>query len=462
MTTVNLAIQGMTCTSCEVLIERKLKKIPGVEKVTVNHASGRAELECSSEPPLSQLQEAVKDHGYTISLASPAAANSGTGTTPRFTTTISQKKEYLEIAGIFIILIGLYVLLKQFDFLPPDLGVSENLGYGVAFGMGLLAAVSTCLAVTGGLLVGVASKYAEQHPDLTGYQKFKPHIYFNIGRVVSYTLLGAGVGAIGSLITLSPMATGILTIIVSIVMVILGLKLLNLFPWMKRFQPTMPKFIAHRIYDASHQPRKGAPFVFGALTFFLPCGFTQALQLYILSQGNAVSGALIMLAFSLGTLPGLVSLGAVSSFAQGTFKRYFLKFAGASIILLGILSINSGIVLTGNAISFPLQNEKASFYDLHLPVIDGKQIVQMEVAGLDYYPAEFKIYQGVPVEWQIDGRKAQGCARVISVPRLRITEALRRDEVTTITFTPEQTGTIQFSCSMGMAGPGTFTVIPAP
>ena len=463
MTKINLAIQGMTCTSCEVLIERKLKKIPGVEKVMVNHASGRAELECSSEPSLSQLQEAVKDDGYTLSWASPSSvADSRTETPFQSPDHLSPKKEYVEIAGIFIFLIGLYLMLKQFDFLPQNIGVSENMGYGVAFGMGLLAAISTCLAVTGGLLVGVASKYAEQHPDLTGYQKFKPHIYFNIGRVVSYTLLGAAVGAVGSLITLSPMVTGVLTIIVSIVMVILGLKLLNLFPWMKRFQPTMPKFIAHRIYDVSHQPRKGAPFVFGALTFFLPCGFTQALQLYVLSQGNAVSGALIMLAFSLGTLPALVSLGAVSSFAQGAFKRYFLKFAGALIILLGVLSINSGIVLTGNAVAFPLQNEQASFYDLHIPVVDGKQMVQMEVAGLDYYPTDFKIYQGIPVEWQIDGRKAQGCARVISIPRLGITESLRRDGVTTITFTPEQTGTIRFSCSMGMAGPGTFTVVPAP
>ncbi len=446
---VNLSIAGMTCASCEVLLERKFKKVPGVEKVVVNHSTGKAELYCSREPSLPELQEPVSADGYKVSLAE---TTSGT----------SKKREYMEIGAIFLILIGAYLFLKRFDLIPSTFSVTDNVSYGVAFGMGVVAAVSTCLAITGGLLVAVSAKYAENHPELNGYQKFKPHLYFNIGRVVSYTLLGAGVGALGSLFTLSSTVTGIMTIVISVIMILLGFQLLGIFPWIRRFQPKMPKFIAHRIYDSSTADNPAAPFLFGGLTFFLPCGFTQALQLYVLSQGNVVTGAVTMLAFSLGTLPALLSLGAISSFVKGTFKHYFLKVAGVLVVLLGILSIGSGFVLTGSAIALPSFGSDSNGIneDLAVPIIDGTQIVQMEVAGLDYSPSSFTIKQGIPVEWQVDGTKAQGCARILNAPTLGVMQQLRFDGPTIISFTPTQTGTIRFSCSMGMAGPGQFTVVP--
>ena len=80
----------------------------------------------------------------------------------------------------------------------------------------------------------------------------------------------------------------------------------------------------------------------GAATFFLPCGFTQALQLYVLAKASVAAGALTMLAFSLGTLPALLSLSAVSSFARGAFQRHFLKVAGVAVIVLGLMNIQYG------------------------------------------------------------------------------------------------------------------------
>ena len=82
-------------------------------------------------------------------------------------------------------------------------------------------------------------------------------------------------------------------------------------------------------------------------TFFFPCGFTQALQLYVLSQASATTGALTMLVFALGTLPALLSLSAVTSFARGAVQRYLLKFAGALLILLSLVNIQYGLVLSG-------------------------------------------------------------------------------------------------------------------
>ncbi|MDD5110482.1 MAG: sulfite exporter TauE/SafE family protein [Patescibacteria group bacterium] len=448
-------IHGMHCANCEVLIERQLKKIPGVVGVHVNRASGQAAIDCSREPGMGEMQKMLSPHGYTISaLGAPAPTVQKSG------------RRYAEIGGAFVLVFALYLLAKQFNLIPSGFGVSEEMGLGMVFAIGLVAAVSSCMAVTGGLLLAIAAKHNERHPDASSWQKFRPHLYFNVGRVASYTLLGGAVGALGSMLTISPRATGVLTVLVSLVMVLLGLQLLHLFPGLQRLQPRMPKFIAHRVHDMSGSEHRAGPVLLGAATFFLPCGFTQALQLYVLSQGNAVRGALTMLVFSLGTLPALLSVGAISSFARGSFQRYFLKFAGALVILLGIGNINRGLTLAGVPLSFggfsasPTAAANDAVKDENVLLENGVQVVEMKVTGYEYSPSRFTVRQGVPVEWRIDGTGAAGCAQVITMPKLNITEYLPRDGVKTIRFTPENTGTLPFSCTMGMTTPGAaFTVV---
>lgn len=469
---LKLKIHGTHCASCEVLIERKFKKIAGVEKVSVNHATGKAELYCSLTPKLKELDNAIKANGYSVSLwddQSKSPVQSRTGNT---------KKDYYEIGAVFLIIVAGYLLLKQFD-IVPKLGITNNMSYGFVFLIGLVAAMSTCIAITGGLLLGLAAKYSEQHPNFTPMQKLKPYVYFNIGRIVSYTIFGGVIGALGSVLTLSSRTTGFVTIIASLVMILLGFQLLNIFPWLRRFQPKMPKLFGHKIHDlsleasakgdASGKQGKMTPFFIGAGTFFLPCGFTQALQLYVLSQGSMTVGALTMLAFSLGTLPALLSLSAISSFVKGAVQRYFLKFAGVLVLVLGVFNINNGFTLTGidvNAVAIfqkrPVEiAQAAAADDSNVELVNGKQIVRMRVGGLQYSPSRFTIVQGVPVEWQIDGTRADGCAQVIQVPSLGITEYLPQQGVKTITFTPAKTGTIPFRCTMAMTTRGAaFTVVP--
>lgn len=469
---LKLKIHGTHCASCEVLIERKFKKIAGVEKVSMNHATGKAELYCSLEPKLQELDRAIKANGYSVSLLDD---QSKTGSVVTHGNT---KKDYYQIGVVFLIIVAGYLLLKQFD-IVPKLGITNNMSYGFVFLIGLVAAMSTCIAVTGGLLLGIAAKYSEQHPNLAPMQKFKPYVAFNIGRVVSYTVFGGAIGALGSVLTLSSKATGLVTIIASLVMILLGFQLLNLFPWLKRFQPKMPKVFGHKIHDlslrseakgdASGGQGKLTPFLIGAGTFFLPCGFTQALQLYVLSQGNMKVGALTMLAFSLGTLPALLSLSAISSFIKGTLQQYFFKFAGVLVLLLGLFNINSGINLTGVNLDVaaifhrsPVEVAHAAqpVADPNVQLVDGKQLVSMKVVGRTYSPSKFTITQGIPVEWRIDGSQAEGCAQVVTAPTIGVAEYLPAQGTKTIRFTPTKVGTIPFRCTMGMTTPGAaFTVV---
>jgi sulfite exporter TauE/SafE len=158
------------------------------------------------------------------------------------------------------------------------------MSFWLVFAIGLVASVSSCMAVTGGLLVAVAAKYNNASRKLTSVQRLRPPLYFNAGRIASYTLLGGAVGALGATLTLSPAIDGILSIVASAVMILLGLQMLRLFPALTRFMPTMPKALSHCIHDLAERETKESAFVLGAATFFLPCGFTQALQLYVLSK----------------------------------------------------------------------------------------------------------------------------------------------------------------------------------
>src|SRR3989344_3364363 len=455
---VKLKIHGMHCASCEVLIERKFRHVAGVEKVHVSHHNGKAELFCSTDPNIHALDSMVKGDGYRVSLWK----NHHLVTHPEVHK--NTWKDYFQIGGIFLVLVSAYYILRQFDLLPT-IAISEHMSYGVVFLIGLFAAVSTCIAVVGGLLLAVAEKHNELHPELSGIQKFRPHIYFNAGRIVGYTGFGAAVGGLGSVISLSPQFNGYLTVLVSIVMLLLGFQLLHLFQWLRRFSPKMPKFIGHKIHDLGSKESKGAPFVLGAATFFLPCGFTQALQLYVLASGDWKVGALTMFVFSLGTLPALISLSAISSFARGAFQRHFLKFAGVLVVLLGIFNINNGLALAGINIDLASAfKDNGSAGSNSVPtsqIVDGKQIVNMTVSGYNYTPSKFTVIAGVPVEWRIDGGGAVGCGQVIVMPTLGISKYLSPQGITTITFTATETGTIPFNCSMGMMTRGAaFTVVP--
>ncbi|MBI2633038.1 MAG: sulfite exporter TauE/SafE family protein [Parcubacteria group bacterium] len=251
-------------------------------------------------------------------------------------------------------------------------------------------------------------------------------------------------------------------------MVVLGAQLLHIFPWLRYFRFRMPKFFARRVQGASEKlPNKTAPFFVGASTFFLPCGFTQALQLYALARGSAVTGALVMFVFSLGTLPALVSLGAFSSFIKDSLQRYFLKFSGAIVILVGIVTIQNGFALSGIRFDFigqfigKHQLLASTEQTVSGAMRDGTQVIDMTINGLDYFPSRFTVLQGVPVEWRIDGRSAQGCAQVVTIPSLGITEYIPKNTVKVIRFTARETGEIPFFCPMGMtSGDAAFLVVP--
>jgi sulfite exporter TauE/SafE len=416
--------------------------------VNVDHRRAIAHVASDERLDIARLNEALAEEGYGASEA-PAAPAKG------------KAHLYLEAAAAVLIVLGGFFLARQFDLLPRGLSVTDNMTYGFVFLIGLVASVSSCMAVTGGLLVALAAKYNEAARGLTARQRFVPLLYFNAGRILSYALLGGLIGTIGSVLALSPLVTGILTIVLSVIMIVIGLQMLGVLPPLGRFFPRLPKSAVHRIHDLVASEAKGSALALGAASFFLPCGFTFALQLYVLSKGSFTVGALTMLVFALGTLPALLSLSVLSSFAKGAMQTRFLRLAGAAVILLGFMNIQYGLVQTGSnyvpvspfeaaqpesAAAQPAQSRQA-------------QIVEMKIDGYDYVPNRFTVKAGIPVEWRIDGREAEGCGRVLIMRKAGIVKFLSSEGPTVISFTPHAPGEIAFNCSMGMMTPNSgFTV----
>ncbi|MEI8150240.1 MAG: sulfite exporter TauE/SafE family protein [Hyphomicrobiales bacterium] len=448
---LTLTITGMHCSSCEHAIERRIRSLPGVVRVHASERSGIAEIHFRDELDIRAVKRAVEEEGYSLQATPPAEPARRPNTA----------RDYAQIGAVFVALIGIVALVQHLGLVPKGLSVSENTGYGLAFLIGLVASVTSCMAVTGGLLIALAAKYTEANSKLTARLRLRPLLAFNAGRLVSYTVLGGVVGAVGSALMLSPEITSVLIVAASGVMVILGLQMLKLLPAFGQL-PLIPKHISHRIHDfAEHNSGSGA-FLLGALTFFLPCGFTQALQLYVLAQGSLVVGALTMLVFALGTLPALLSLSALSSFTRGNFQKHFLRFSGVAVILLGLLNIQYGFVLSESNLRPAADSNPQQVSQAPVLVTGYKKTVEMKIEGYNYIPNRFIVQQGVRIEWRIDARNAAGCGRILLSRSLDIQKFLSDTEINVITFTPKAPGQYSFNCGMGMMTPGSqFTVLPS-
>ena len=448
---IYLPIKGMHCRSCEMLVEEKLSQISEVTRSQASVARAGVDIFYHEQKPNdNEVAEAIRAAGYEIGMAKPK------------TWLNHNLSDYQDLGAVFFIFILAYLVLKNFGVL--NLGASlasSSFSLPVVLLVGLTAGFSTCMALVGGIVLGIATRHAEAHPEASTWQKFRPHLYFNLGRIIGYALLGGLLGLVGSALQLSNTATGLLTLFVGAVMLIVGLQLVDVFPWLTNWKFTLPKSVSRLFGIKNHvqEYNHKQAVMTGALTFFLPCGFTQAMQLYAISSGSFVSGALIMGIFALGTAPGLLSVGGITSIVKGVFAKRFFKFAGLVVIALALFNFGNGARLLGwnfNPSVNAAQNKTAAA-DPNVTLENGTQVVRMTEGNSGYSPRSFTIQKGIPVRWLIDAQAPYSCASSLIVPSLNLRFNLKPGQ-NVIKFTPAQAGQIKFSCSMGMYT-GSFNVV---
>jgi sulfite exporter TauE/SafE/copper chaperone CopZ/plastocyanin domain-containing protein len=462
--TLVLHIGGMTCVNCQTRIEKKLKSIPGVEDAAVNFTTGTAALTYNAQRlTLDDIAAVIEDLGYKV-LDDKARIPVG------------------RIIGTLVIILSLYVLLRSLGVSALTSGfplAEDGMGYGMLFVIGLVTSVH-CAAMCGGINL---SQCIPSPGTPERGQVLRPSALYNAGRVVSYTLVGIIVGALGSVITLSGRFQGAVQLAAGVFMMIMGINMLGIFPALRRFNPRMPGIFARKIEALTasvsgtvssqrQKPRGKNPLVVGLLNGLMPCGPLQAMQLYALSTGSPVTGGISMFLFSLGTVPLMFGIGALSSalstvFGNRAFTRRVMKAGAILVTVLGMTMFTNGWNLSGFNFNFP-DAAAAFFKPLSSPpsgtetyasfasaaetsplIENGVQVVNSTLSP-GRYPA-ITVQQGIPVKWTINapGGSINGCNNRLIIREYGIEHRFVPGE-NVIEFTPEKTGKFSYSCWMGM------------
>lgn len=436
MDKITIDIAGMHCRSCELLTEDELASVPGVKKVKTNFRKGTADIFYEGEKPSnSDIERAIQNAGYTV----------GKGDRPWFTSDISAWVETLFALGIVF---AIFLFAQAFGLFNISLGSSERLtSLPFVLLLGVVAGLSTCMAMVGGLVLAVSARFSERHPEVSVRKKFLPHLYFNLGRIGGFALLGGLLGALGATFQLSSFSIGAMTLLIGVVMFLVGLQLLELFPRLSVWKLQLPKSIAKVLGIQSHTKKEyshSRAMFLGAMTFFLPCGFTQLTQLFVVATGSPMIGALTMGTFALGTAPGLLGIGGVAATAKGAFRRFFFKGAGIVVIALGIFNFQNGYALVklGRSVG---GNDAVQ---TGVPAKDA-QIIRITQKANGYFPSTLSVKKGQPVKLIIDSEDSYTCATSFIMPKAGIRKTLEPGE-NVLEFTPDKVGVLPFSCSMGM------------
>ena len=433
--------EGTTCDSCEKIIKKQALKIEGVKEVSFDLSTETGYVTYDDEKTdLDTILYKIEEKNYSCYVLNG-----------------KKKKNNKTFGWIFaiigIILVGYYLFNFVEGIELPS--ISQNMGYGLLFVVGLLTGLH-CVGMCGGFVVSYTTKHAQE-----GTKSHKSHLMYGLGKTISYTIIGAMFGLLGSFIAFTPTMRGVVGLLAGLFLVLFGLKMLNIFPILRKIKLRVPKFISKFVGKNS---KHSSPLTIGLLNgLMIACGPLQAIYIMAAGTGSMIEGAKLLFVFGLGTLPVMLGFGYFASFVSGKVTHKILKASGVIVILLGLVMINNGLVLTGTGYDFNSIVGMATAVGSNevtgknSPIVnDGFQEIRMEVNRYGWSPDTFVLKKGVPVKWIIDGKEINGCNNAIQVPKYGLEFDIKPGEQV-IEFTPDEEGVVRWSCWMGMI-PGTFIV----
>lgn len=442
-------IQGMHCSSCEILIKQDVLDLDGVVNAHVSLSKSHIIIHADNKsniPNIDTLNEKFKDLGYSFHKNKDSSDS-------------LVKQDIIKVVGIALLfLLAFYLLEKSGIFMRVS--ISSQSSVFSYFVFGLAAGVSSCAALVGGLLLSLSKQWNELYNN-NAKQSILPFIYFNLSRIITFALLGGLLGLVGSFIKVSILLTSILAIVISILMLIIGFQMVGV-KWFNRFNFN---FIKGNSYLDKNKEMQGkfVPIIVGALTFFIPCGFTLIAQTNVLTAGSFYLGSIKLLGFALGTLPilAIISFSSVKFYSNPIFSKKFSLFAGIIIVFFGFYNLNAQLNVLGLSSLNDLKSRKTSDTSQILSKTSKTdlQIMKMKASGFDYYPKEITIYSGVKTRWDIYEDKALGCAKAVYARGLYPDVIYLKPGNNSVEFVAPAPGTYKISCSMGMVSPVIVKVI---
>lgn len=431
-----LRIGGMTCVNCQNRIKRALNRTTGVVSADVSYANGRAEIIYNSKivsveyivSVIEKLDYKVEDYPQ------------------------NKMPEIIRFVCMLAIIIALYTILRVLDvlnLLAPGQLADTGMGYGMLFVIGLLTSVH-CIAMCGGINLSQCIPQSAQSAGSGGSETaFFPALLYNLGRVASYTAIGFVLGMIGMVlgggaeIGVGAVWQGAMKLIAGVLMIVMGVNMLNLIPGLRRLTLRMPGVLADKI--SSKRAKSRRPFLIGVLNGFMPCGPLQAMWIVALAAGNPLAGALSMFFFALGTVPLMLGLGSIVSALGRKFTGKVMSAGAVLVVVLGLAMLSQGTALIG----WPFAGSAVAEGDTTVQEEDGEQVIYSTLAP-GRYP-DITVQAGVPVKWVIDAPESSinGCNYKMLLQDFDMEYTFEPGE-NIIEFTPEETGTISYTCWMGM------------
>lgn len=437
-------IEGMHCASCEVLIEKKLLEQKDIVEahVSLKDACVRVvgkEVSRLTPETLTRLFEGL---GYSFHKEKRE----------NISPPLEKRGSFLKIAFILSFALLIFLFLKNDAFLGTFVHVDKDSSFFAFMILGLVASVSSCAALVGGLLLSLTKAWNEGVMEGYSEKRYLPHAQFHIGRVSAYAGGGAFLGSLGNLIAWESISFfAILTLAIAGMMFFIGLQMLGV-SWARRIRIALPQKCSSWITSKNTK----APFLIGMGTFLLPCGFTLIAQGVALTTGSPFGGMLVMLAFALGTLPVLlgISLSGVFFTSKARLREKFDLVVGTLLIVFALYTFNGQL----NVLGLPSLNDFSSQEQEVRKVITPsqqkeEQTLLITAQKFEYLPTSSTTLQaGVPTTMIVDNRGIAGCGAYMMARGLFpgvVSLQLGKNE---ITFIPKK-GTYKLTCSMGMVPP---------
>ncbi len=344
----------MKCHSCESTVEHEINQLSGISSIQANHENSMVIVTYDNELCSDiEILNAIKNCGFS-----------------------NKNNLLLKVLGLSILVISMFFLGNN-----PLIGTSTSYilnetSFFMLFALGIFTSFH-CVGMCGGIIL------TQTFNNYDKISSLKSSFLYNLGRVISYTILGGIIGALGSVFASSTKIQSLIQLIAALFMIISGLNMIGIKLFKKFTLPSIfnkstcvnnhknplqsliqliaalfmiisglnmigiklfKKFTLPSIFNKSTCVNNHKnPFIIGYLNGFLPCGPLQTMQLYALSSGSFIMGASSMFVFSLGTVPVMLGFAYLSSKISERYSDRILKYAGLLIIIFGLFMIKRSI-----------------------------------------------------------------------------------------------------------------------
>ncbi|MBD2136566.1 sulfite exporter TauE/SafE family protein [Anabaena sp. FACHB-1237] len=228
--------------------------------------------------------------------------------------------------------------------------------------LGFLGSFGHCFGMCGPLTVAFS---LSQQQENSIWQKqlqtqLKFHILLNLGRILSYSLVGTIIGVVGSVLVEGGQIAGVGSDFRRVIAIVTGIMLIwfgivqikpNLLPAIPLLHPILKSNLHDRLSKSmialSINKQWWIPILLGMTWGLMPCGFLYVAQIKAAATGNIWDGTITMLAFGIGTLPSMLGVGVSTALMSKDKRSQLFSLGGWVTLIIGVITL----LRTGNTMT---------------------------------------------------------------------------------------------------------------